>query len=164
VVTFFALMRLGYTVFVISPRMQASSSATSLDKTGCRFIFYSPTTSVIAHEVGAQQQIKLVSFLSLADIGKLTSTDAQPPDQYVSENNQIVLILHSSGSTGLPKLFPMTHRQMLVRSIPVLYPNNKEFINSPLYASAGISFLFFEMHKTAPTLSGMKTCPILQKT
>jgi len=130
-----------------------------LEKTGCRFVFYSPTTSEIAHEVGAERQMKLVPFLSLADLGETTTTDAQTPDQDITESNKTALIWHSSGPTGLPKLFPMTHRQMLVRSRLNLYTDDRLFINSPLYASAGISFLLFNMHKTAPTLFWNENLP-----
>lgn len=162
VVTIFALMRLGYTIFVISPRMQASALGTLLEKTDCEFVFYSPTTSEIAHEVGEQRHIKLVPFLSLADLGETTSTDAETPDQDISENNKIALIWHSSGSTGLPKLFLIVRcwSGLDLATMPTRGSSSTHHCTLPQ------ALLFYSpiCIKQPLLSSGMKPCPIHQKT
>ena len=151
VVTFFALSRLGYTIFLISPCMQASALSALLEKTDCSILFYGPTKFGMAHEVAARRQIKLIPFRSLTHPGDHTSVQINQATHGLTETNEIAVIWHSSGSTGLPKLFPMTQGKMLVRSRVALTEDVCEFIGSASYNSKGMTRLLLSLQKKSPT-------------
>ncbi|KAI8966650.1 acetyl-CoA synthetase-like protein [Daldinia sp. FL1419] len=118
-ITFFALFRLGCKVLTLSIRLNSPACLHLLQQAGCDTMLYGTTAridSVMAGIKEARQDLTLIKMLSRADFDK-PECSSEPflreiPDK-VMENIQVTLMMHSSGSTGLPKLLLLSHRSLL---------------------------------------------------
>ncbi|KAK2879437.1 putative NRPS-like protein biosynthetic cluster [Arthroderma sp. PD_2] len=142
VVYIFALMGMGVPAVLLSTRLSPTAVKHLLEKTGCRAVLASPRLRAIANEAselwkaeretqngaaagdGSSNGEKDARFPSLyapasfrgfleqinPESGPETIID---PLHYVSETDRNVLILHSSGTTGLPKPIYTSHRHYL---------------------------------------------------
>jgi acyl-coenzyme A synthetase/AMP-(fatty) acid ligase len=119
-VTIFALGRLGYTSFLISPRLPASAVAKLLGITDAHVLLHSKnhhTLATAASECAADplMTMEIVSRSSY-DIPRSV---LGPPFCRVDLDNKNealrpYLMLHSSGSTGLPKPVAYTNARLLL--------------------------------------------------
>ncbi|EJD42001.1 acetyl-CoA synthetase-like protein [Auricularia subglabra TFB-10046 SS5] len=103
------IMRAGYTPFVPSPRVSAEVLAQLLDKAGVTHVFYSAdaATTKLAHAGTAHRSVKLLPLPSFSDLYKSDPVPAPTPvAPGMFENG---MIIHSSGSTSIPKLLPLSH-------------------------------------------------------
>ncbi len=117
--SFFALFRLGYKVLSLSIRLGPPACLHLLEKAECHTILHGSSAridSTIAAVVAARPDVALVPMLERSDFDK-PSAPAEPfvrpiPDRD-AEHTSVVLIAHSSGSTGLPKPLILSHRALL---------------------------------------------------
>lgn len=89
------------------------------------------STDILVHSISTRQDYASISKYTFLAHGRLDD---------VVENGNVAWIIHSSGSTGLPKPIYQTHRGALQN-----YANNfglKGFITLPLFHAHGISCLF----------------------
>lgn len=95
-----------------------------LQKTSCRRIVtqsgLSALTSVVQSQMTqVRQSVELIKLPELQDVfPSLSGREAPfaamyPTSTAVAEEDDIVLYLHSSGSTGFPKPIPQTHKTIL---------------------------------------------------
>ncbi|KAI9677125.1 MAG: putative NRPS-like protein biosynthetic cluster [Bathelium mastoideum] len=125
-----SLMGLGVPAVLLSARLSAPAVRHLIRETGAKIIVASPRLQSLASEafsgaekVGANgdgdgtkilQPAGYEDFLSErepADAGRMTRV--AHPKHFVSEEDRQVLILHSSGTSGLPKPIPCSHRYYL---------------------------------------------------
>ena len=154
--SFLALAKLGYTIVVISPRLAVSSLVALLAIADCGAVICKHNMYVKAEEMWEEQGIKSIPLLNRATLhsGKPPLAYTPPPSDYFSESSKPGFILHSSGSTGLPKLFPMTHSVILERIKTYLvspYSNKSLFIISSFYNSAGLTFMLGSLSRSKVT-------------
>ena len=141
-----ALAKLGYTVFLMSPRLSASAIAALLAKAECRLIMF---TENMKAKIGEVQTLRDIKALPMATRAELNFDGAvfQPSNYDTtswSHSSKIALIWHSSGSTGIPKIFPLTQRDIITRlrsAVKVPYFAKQRFITSSVYNSAGMTFM-----------------------
>ncbi|KAE8404303.1 hypothetical protein BDV37DRAFT_115100 [Aspergillus pseudonomiae] len=142
VVTFFALSRLGYTVMMLSPRLSAAACVSLLDMVGCDTILYGQTPSLRA----TMGEILRLKVIACRPITQRPSVDApQETDVLVLhrtrnpeiQKQKIALILHSSGSTGLPKPLYLSHKAIMTH--PMRGPGLTSFNSLPWYHLHGLS-------------------------
>lgn len=158
VVTFFALSRLGYTVLCLSLRLAPVAIVNLLKQTDCITIAHGSTQNIAASmaAVGTEWSINLVPVpprsiygtpRSLVELPFVRSFDRE------SETNKIALIMHSSGSTGLPKPVFLSHKNVLTH--PVQGTGMDNFGALPLYHMYGLSTTLQAMYmgKTANLVS-----------
>ncbi|KAE8370456.1 hypothetical protein BDV27DRAFT_169015 [Aspergillus caelatus] len=113
-----ALMGLGVPAMLLSARLSSVAVAHLLRETGAEKILVSPRLQPITREAaidGAVFDPAAYQELLAAPDDNVFSIDPviALPLHYVSETDRNVLILHSSGTTGLPKPIYCSHRHLL---------------------------------------------------
>ncbi|KAF7588262.1 hypothetical protein BBP40_005948 [Aspergillus hancockii] len=154
VVTFFALSRLGYTVMMLSPRLSPAACVSLLDMVGCDTILYGQTPSIRA-TMGEILRLKLVACRPIIQRPSLDATQetellvlhrSRNPE---ARKEKTALILHSSGSTGMPKPLYLSHKALMTH--PMRGPGLTSFNSLPWYHLHGLSTALQAMYmrKTA---------------
>ncbi|KAK7451919.1 hypothetical protein CaCOL14_003645 [Colletotrichum acutatum] len=126
-----ACMGMGVPVILLSARLSAPSARHLIRETGAKLALVSPRLIPLASEaVGAEYQDEKdmhdESVTKIRSVSGYKSFLADEPaedqnrtlrvadaDHYVSEDDRQVLILHSSGTSGLPKPIPCSHKYFL---------------------------------------------------
>ncbi|KAL3462250.1 hypothetical protein BJX64DRAFT_288581 [Aspergillus heterothallicus] len=113
-----ALLGMGVPVLLISARLSATAVHSLLERTSACAILVSRRLEATAREA-AQGVAKGIPVHSPVPFEALLSKDPQTyttichPNHYISESDRDVVILHSSGTTGLPKPIYVSHRHLL---------------------------------------------------
>ena len=142
VVTLFALSRLGYIVLTLSLRIPPVAIINLLKQTNCNIIAGGDTKQIsdtIAVVSGERPLQKLV-LPTRAQYGRTRPSNESPfvrEFDRETEMDEIAVILHSSGSTGLPKSVSLSHRNILTHPVQGAGMNN--FGALPLYHIYGLS-------------------------
>lgn len=123
VVTFFSLFRLGLKVLTISTRLNQAACLHLLEKAECDTVLCGTgarTAQVFSGIQEARRELKLMQMPSRIDFDK-PGYPSEPFQRAItdveSEHTQVVLIMHSSGSTGLPKPLFVSHRGLLSSAV-----------------------------------------------
>lgn len=121
-INIFAFGRLGYTVFLLSPRLSAYAIAKLLGDAEAQNLLYAPHLQVLASNAATESEsgFNLVTMLTRADYDVKDDTTAfferQNVDPLVVTKKRLIM-LHSSGSTGLPKLAHHTNARLLMTTL-----------------------------------------------
>ncbi|KAI0004734.1 acetyl-CoA synthetase-like protein [Xylariaceae sp. FL0662B] len=158
VVTFFALSRLGYTVLCLSLRLPPIAIVNLLRRTNCTTVAHGHDRQIAANiaSINQGQTIRLVAVPTRASYGNWSLSNKVSylgQFDYEKESDEICLIMHSSGSTGLPKPVFLTHKNVLTH--PVQGAGMHNFGTLPLYHMYGLSTTLQAMYmrKTASLFS-----------
>lgn len=152
-VTVLALSRLGFTVLFLSTRISEAAYVSLLRSTNCSHICIDPSFHKTITGVKAQVPgLSVLEVLSRPEYERVSSDEeplsgAHQQLDLSQESNKISWIIHSSGSTGLPKPIYQTHGAALRN-----YENNMDmqgFITLPLFHAHGLSSVLrgFTSHK-----------------
>ncbi|KAK6437711.1 putative NRPS-like protein biosynthetic cluster [Oleoguttula sp. CCFEE 5521] len=148
--TLLGITRLGHTVLFLSTRISEEAYVGLLQATKATVLLVDPSFAEMGEKVKVQSQAKVQPLCKRADYDSsgvtLQSQTSLLPNRLDSavESNNIAWIIHSSGSTGLPKPIYQTHSGALRN-----YANNfglRGFITLPLFHAHGISCLFRAIH------------------
>ncbi|KAL6717390.1 hypothetical protein ACLMJK_005305 [Lecanora helva] len=141
IITFFALARLGYTILCLSPRLAPNSCAKLIEETGA--VRLVPGGSTQTATLAAQtfellqkptEETKIAGRESF-DRPQLERPFKRHQQDRNIETNWTLAILHSSGSTGLPKPIYIPHRRLMMKIPP---PNGHiEFSTFPFFHGYG---------------------------
>ncbi|KAL3444530.1 hypothetical protein BJX65DRAFT_319885 [Aspergillus insuetus] len=111
-----ALLGLGVPVLLISARLSATAVASLLERTAACAILASrrlkSTARKAANDIPVHLPLPLEALLSQPPQPNTTPTICHP-QHYIDESDRNVVILHSSGTTGLPKPIYVSHRHLL---------------------------------------------------
>lgn len=142
VITIFALSRLGYSLLLLSNRLPTVAYISLLQGTQCHRIV--STQNVQKHITAAQIEWKLESFLIIPKHAYNLSYPSGPYFKRAfdgpSESERIAFIIHSSGSTGLPKPTYQNYKSALTNYSGGL--GYRAFLTLPLFHNHGISCFF----------------------
>ncbi|KAL8969455.1 MAG: hypothetical protein Q9183_001988, partial [Haloplaca sp. 2 TL-2023] len=124
-----------FAVVTLSPRISAEAVANLMSATHCDVIVHteSPIPLRTVDEVKHQMNIHAIPMLQ-RDGFDTPSTEDQPFNRNVDkvkEAERMVIIMHSSGSTGLPKPIYTSHKRYTV-GLPSIGPGTKHFMTLPL--------------------------------
>ncbi|GAP82675.2 putative L-aminoadipate-semialdehyde dehydrogenase large subunit [Rosellinia necatrix] len=159
-----ALLYLDIPALLISARLSSPSVLHLLEKTGTKTILVSQRTGLsLSQDVHDFTRVVNVqpysTFIALSGSGYIDETEEAPRNesQIQDKGSRNALILHSSGTTGLPKPIFLTHRYILGYAACHEFPSEEEiaWVNLstlPLYHGFGL---------LAPCLSlsiGMTVC------
>lgn len=145
VITLLALSRMGFAVLFLSTRLPTEAYVSLLQKTSCTKIVASPRfASTIVEDIRGEGGYPISSFpqLDKSVYGRRPSSTArfQRRTELVNEEQCISFIVHSSGSTGLPKPIYQTHRACL--SNYALGSGMRAFVTLPLFHNHGLATTF----------------------
>jgi acyl-CoA synthetase (AMP-forming)/AMP-acid ligase II len=154
---------MGFGVLLLSTRLATDAYVSLLEKTKCHNILGTSTTK---EAIAAIQAVRQCNYYPIPD--KPTYDLKSPSGPAFRKaasgpavSNRIALIIHSSGSTGLPKPIFQTHRACLSN-----YSNGsgyRAFLTLPLYHNHGISTFFRAISKGKPIALHNASLPISGK-
>lgn len=144
-VTLLALAKLGHTGLLLSTRISIEAYLSLLETTGSLHIIIHPSFRDTAEELKKHLPALRVTETPAQDIFNYPiedeiDTKLTPHLDPIQESKHIAWIIHSSGSTGLPKPIYHTHVAALKNYAGSM--NMSGFITLPLYHNHGISVLF----------------------
>lgn len=132
VITYFALMRLGVTLLFLSTRISEPAYAHLLNVTDCKYVIYSDelksTMMRVQKPAGFKGLIPLISDPRIQLNGELdVSLDPE------KEDLEAGWIIHSSGTTGMPKPVPQYQLGAMWGTTQFEVPGACSFTNLPLF-------------------------------
>ncbi|KAK4199222.1 hypothetical protein QBC40DRAFT_176880 [Triangularia verruculosa] len=137
-----AALKTGYKQsLLLSPRNSVEGHCALVTSTNCTKLLYSQELSNQAHEIG--QKLSQVKALRIPDLDALLTTTSNVPHYHskcgdVMPELETAMILHSSGTTGLPKPIPvkagvLAIASKLVDTLPT--PESRLNTHDPLYTT-----------------------------
>jgi len=130
----FGLVRAGYTVLTLSPRLSPPAILKLLDETQCHCLLYNGVSylNMVVDAVSAQGTIQSLPILNRGGYESVENVEHFPSKDVnrSEEQNKVVVVMHSSGSTGLPKPIYTTNKRYTIPSLPA--PGTKDMITLPL--------------------------------
>jgi acyl-coenzyme A synthetase/AMP-(fatty) acid ligase len=144
-VTFLAVSRLGHSALLLSTRITDEAYESLLSGTKATALLYQDIFASNANTISEKLPSVKTGLIFAASSSPSTTASLKPALLDSSrEANNICFIIHSSGSTGLPKPIYQTHRA-------ALYTYSQNFglvghITLPLYHNHGICCLFRAIH------------------
>ncbi|KAI5302744.1 putative NRPS-like protein biosynthetic cluster [Ascosphaera pollenicola] len=151
VVTFFAVSRLGHTILTLSPRLAPVAIANLMKENDCHHLLSGSAPQLKQNVDEARNlfdfEIHPVPARSQYDVPMANYFDRKFDRE--TEHLKPCVIIHSSGSTGLPKSIPLSHRALLQH--PIFGPGLHNFNALPWYHVHGIGSALQAMYfgKTA---------------
>lgn len=144
-ITTLAITKLGHTVLFLSTRISKEAYTSLLEATGSQHVIIHESFAPLVTEIQAEFPSLQIGAIVPACTYKssttsISSIEIRPRLDSRDEARNIAWIIHSSGSTGLPKPIYQTHQAAITN-----YANNMNmqgFITLPLYHAHGISCLF----------------------
>jgi len=140
-VAFLAISRLGHSVLLLSTRITDEAHESLLSTTKATALIYNEAFEATASALMSQKPG--LQIMQICDTTSLptTSNNLKPANLDASRESQnISFIIHSSGSTGLPKPIFQTHKASLYAYSQ--HFNRVGHITLPLYHNHGICCLF----------------------
>ncbi|KAL8765542.1 MAG: hypothetical protein Q9209_007413 [Squamulea sp. 1 TL-2023] len=141
IVSFFALSRLGYTILSLSLRITSTAILNLLQKTNCTTIVHGqlPPIQSALESINQDHPLVAIRIPIRSDYDLIQPTLPYFTREYdrEEENSRIALIIHSSGSTGLPKPIFLSHKALLCH--PTQGSGLHNFNALPWYHLYGIS-------------------------
>lgn len=149
-ITMLALSRLGYAILILSPRLSIAAYESLLNETGCTSLIYSKQLDAVVHEIINRRPLTFFPIVprseyeeEITDPSSLLLRPGRPVN--VSIGKKTAYIMHSSGSTGLPKCIYLSHASCLSN-----FANGhalKALLTVPLYHMHGHASLFRAIHQ-----------------
>ena len=148
IVTFFALARLGFTSLCLSPRLAPNACEKLIRETGAIAMIPGKGSQIASIVIQTQRlvEIETIELISRADFDKTVPEQPHFQRQNIdreAEKEWMLTILHSSGSTGLPKPIYLSQGRSMLK-VPT--PKGQTEFNT---------FPFFHRYGTWVVLHGM---------
>ena len=138
---------MGHSILVLSARLSDAVVEALLEKSGCQTIICERALHIDA----SFSQIPIVSAQRLQGEAKPESDLVCDPDS-VDADLDVCCTAHSSGSTGVPKLFPATHDELMkfLRSARWAYAPARSWLASALYNIVGLRMMMACLSRSTP--------------
>lgn len=161
IITIMALSRLGYAVFLVSTRLPSPAITRLCELADCNTILTTSNFHLVLSEVQKTRQLDLLPLLQHSDYyNKPAPVFSRPYDPH-KETTKTAAIIHSSGSTGLPKPIYLTHRSCIGAFSTNM--NMRAFIVSPLFHSHGFYETFRSVYSGKPIYIGNYDIPLTRQ-
>jgi acyl-CoA synthetase (AMP-forming)/AMP-acid ligase II len=145
-IAFHAAALAGGTVTMLNPLDTADDLTTLLNETGARLLLTVP--SEVAKVAALTGRTKIEEIIVFGEADGATSffsliADDAPPDPALDPAQDVVALLHSSGTTGYPKGVMLTHRNMIANVLQIsttapLGEDEKVLAMPPFYHAFGL--------------------------
>jgi acyl-CoA synthetase (AMP-forming)/AMP-acid ligase II len=170
-ITILALAKLGHTVLFLSTRISTAAYISLFQATGAQHLLIDPSFRDTARNIqdAGLQPLKVHELVDktrydfpILESGSEIDTRFDQNFSNYMESGKIAWIIHSSGSTGLPKPIFQTNNAALTN-----YASNfnlRGFITLPLYHAHGISSVFRSIHSRKHIYLYNSNLPLTQQT
>ncbi|KAF5010749.1 hypothetical protein FDECE_3104 [Fusarium decemcellulare] len=148
IIQIIALNRLGYASFLISTRLASLAITQLLDLAGCNAILTTPNFHPVLKEVQQNRPLQLLPLLQHSDYYGYDAPRFVRDYNPDAESRKIAVIIHSSGSTGLPKPIYLTNRSCI--GAFSAHMNMRGLITSPMFHSHGFYEVFRAIYSSKP--------------
>ncbi|KAI9743887.1 MAG: hypothetical protein M1818_002621 [Claussenomyces sp. TS43310] len=142
-ITIFGLGRLGYTIFLLSPRLPVNACVGLLQGAGATALLYAPQFLDLAIKTSKALSVRYLPVLTRAEYDRpddLTPEFGRDGVDGSKETLKKLIMMHSSGSTGLPRPIDYTHKRLMVTLLNA--QNMVAFQSVPLFHAHGfVSFI-----------------------
>lgn len=141
VISILALSRIGFSLLLLSNRLSTDAYANLLCLTGCRKMVVGQAYLTRANDVKQKSPLETFNIITRKQY-ELTEPSG-PRFPYTHPGNagqQIAFIIHSSGSTGLPKPIFQSHAACIANYLSGI--PYRAFMTLPMYHNHGLSVLF----------------------
>lgn len=141
VASLLALSRMGFSVLFLSTRLTTEAYVNLLRLTGSRKLVVGNEFRTMAEQINEQYPLSRYNIVERSEYDLPTPSGPRfPYTRPANASQQISFIVHSSGSTGLPKPIYQTHSACLANySSGIPY---RAFLMLPLFHNHGISVTF----------------------
>ncbi|KAK4153326.1 acetyl-CoA synthetase-like protein [Chaetomidium leptoderma] len=168
VIAFVAVARLGHAVLLLSPHLEAAKISYLMDKAGSSLVIDGTDDRDALAALGKTViPLETVESLGGKPLGRPAggSEDCVMAPELWSQLSETdaAIIMHSSGSTGPPKLIPKTHLELMtrLRAIPAFCHDKSYFMGSWLYFPVGVFGMLFGLVKPGgPTCWANEKLPL----
>lgn len=146
--TLLGLARLGYASLLLSTRLASPAIARLLDLAKCDAILTTPNFHAVLAEVQTERNVALHAMLVPEEYRRLNApvfTRSYDPHK---ETAKQIVIIHSSGSTGLPKPIYLTNRSSIAAFSVNL--DRRALMTQPLFHSFGFYETFRSIYSGKP--------------
>lgn len=149
-ITILSLGRLGYTTFLISTRLASPAIHQLCDVTGCNAVLTTPAF----HPVLAEVQEKRSTGLTVLPLMMHSDYYGKDSPRFIRhydpsiETDRVIVIIHSSGSTGFPKPIYLTNRSCIGA-----FSTNiglRSLLTSPMFHNHGFAEIFRSIYAKKP--------------
>ncbi|KAH7324196.1 hypothetical protein B0I35DRAFT_349133 [Stachybotrys elegans] len=147
-VAVFGLGRLGYSSFMISTRLTGAIIGQLVDMVDCSAVIVGPEFQATALEARNGRNLNILPLLTRSDFYGVNAPKFQRVYDPKRESQKAVFVLHSSGSTGLPKPIFMSHAAC-IEALPFRL-NMRGLICTPLFHANGLFQTFRSMYNREP--------------
>lgn len=132
---------MGFSVLLLSTRLSTEAYTNLLRLTRCRKVIVGTTLLATAAKIQDEASITTFDLITKSEYDLAESSGPRYPyTRPANAAQQVSFIIHSSGSTGLPKPILQTHSSSLANyASGVPY---RAFLTLPLYHNHGLSVLF----------------------
>jgi acyl-CoA synthetase (AMP-forming)/AMP-acid ligase II len=162
-----ALTKLGHTVLFLSTRISNAAYTSLMEATGAQHILIDESFRDVVEQVKKgfpELHVHNITDSATYDFSIANDERGTRFDQHLQpkvESTKISWIIHSSGSTGLPKPIYQTHSAALNNYASNL--NLRGFITLPLYHAHGISSVFRAIHSKKQIYMYNANLPLTQQ-
>jgi acyl-coenzyme A synthetase/AMP-(fatty) acid ligase len=111
-----AAMKIGRPLLLPSPRNAVVNTIALLEQTGCKTLFYSGNLNVQEEEL--RETIKGLTMIEVPSLDQMSTSKTEEflyTKTWEEAKKDVALIVHTSGSTGLPK--PIYHNQSVLHRL-----------------------------------------------
>jgi acyl-coenzyme A synthetase/AMP-(fatty) acid ligase len=133
VVTIVALNRLGYTSFLVSPRLASPALKQLLDLADCHTLLTTESFHRVIGEVQKERDVIVKPMLVREDYDTQDAPAFRRQYDQATEAKKVAVIIHSSGSTGLPKPIYLTNQSCIAAF--AIHMDMRGFIAAPMFHS-----------------------------
>ncbi|KAF2130442.1 acetyl-CoA synthetase-like protein [Dothidotthia symphoricarpi CBS 119687] len=161
IITLLGLSRLGYASLLLSTRLASPAILRLLELAECDTILTTSTFHPVLAEVQAERKVTLLESLGREDyygVDAPVFSRAYDPE---TENPKVAVIIHSSGSTGLPKPIYLTNRSCIAAFSANL--DRRALMTQPLFHSFGFYETFRSMYSGKPMYYVNYSLPITKQ-
>lgn len=137
-ITILGLVRLGYTSFLLSPRLPVNACVALLKTANASGLLYVSQYKDIALKTAQELSLKKLPMLKRSEYDRSEDNTPEFLREGINDSEETlkrVVMLHSSGSTGLPRPIHFTHKRLMVT---LLTPQHlTAFQSVPLFHAHG---------------------------
>ncbi|KAH7139904.1 hypothetical protein B0J13DRAFT_478253 [Dactylonectria estremocensis] len=148
IIQIIALNRLGYTSFLISTRLPSPAIKQLLELANCNTILTTSSFHPVLAEVQQQRPLEVLPLLMHSDYYGKDAPAFVRPYNPIKEADKVAVILHSSGSTGLPKPIFLTNKSCIAAASTNL--DMRALLMSPMFHSHGFYEIFRSIYSAKP--------------